>query len=123
MIPSMKPSILIVDDHPAFRSQARTLLERHGFSVVGEAGDAASALEAVRRMRPEVVLLDVYLGDVNGFDVAERIRQCDFDTKVVMTSGNELSSFRSRLRRTSALGFVAKTELGTPMLQALLADG
>ncbi len=118
----MEPSILIVDDHAAFRSQARALLERRGFSVVGEAEDGPSAIEAVRRIRPDVVLLDVYLGDANGFEVAEQIRACDPATKVVMTSGNEQTSLRSRLRRTSAFGFIAKTDLATTTtLQALLS--
>lgn len=118
----MEPSILIVDDHAAFRSQARALLERRGFAVVGEAVDGASAIEAVRRIRPDVVLLDVYLGDANGFDIAEQIRDCHPATKVVMTSGNDRASFRSRLRRTSAFGFIAKTDLATSTLQALLSE-
>ena len=57
----MRHSVLIVDDHAAFRSAANALLEAEGFSVVGQAADGASVLEAVRELRPDVVLLDVQL--------------------------------------------------------------
>src|SRR3954447_19967450 len=69
----MQPTVLIVDDHPAFRSQARALLESEGFAVVGEAKDGAEALAAVEALRPEVVLLDIQLPDLDGFEVAERL--------------------------------------------------
>lgn len=117
----MAPSILIVDDHLPFRSQARQLLERQGFSVVGEAADAPSAIKAVMDIRPDVVLLDVYLGDVNGFEVAEQIHSCAPATRVVMTSGNDRATFTSRLRRTSAAGFIPKTELTRATLEALFS--
>ena len=54
-------SVLIVDDHAPFRSAVRTLLERGGFRVVGEAGDGDAALDAVRQLAPNVVLLDIQL--------------------------------------------------------------
>ena len=66
-------TVLIVDDHPSFRASARILLEAEGFDVVGEAEDGMSALEAVKRLRPDVVLLDVALPDIDGFDVAARL--------------------------------------------------
>jgi DNA-binding NarL/FixJ family response regulator len=65
--------VLIVDDHDGFRSSARALLEAEGFDVVGEAGDAASALAAAARLRPEVVLLDIQLPGIDGFEVAARL--------------------------------------------------
>src|SRR3954465_15446950 len=63
----MAPTILIVDDHPSFRASARRLLEADGFEVVGEALDGESAFEAVRELRPEIVLLDVQLPGLDGF--------------------------------------------------------
>ena len=62
--------ILNVDDHPGFRRFARSLLEREGFDVVGEAEDEASALAAAVRLRPGLVLLDVPLPGRDGFEVA-----------------------------------------------------
>ena len=66
-------SLLIVDDHADFRAGARALLEVDGFEVLGEAADGESALEAARRLRPEVVLLDIQLPGIDGFAVADRL--------------------------------------------------
>ena len=67
-------SVLIVDDHPSFRATARVLLESEGFDVVGEAEDGSSALEAVAALHPQIVLLDVQLPDLDGFEVAAQAR-------------------------------------------------
>src|SRR5881227_1792297 len=69
--------VLIVDDHESFRSSARLLLEAEGYEVVGEAEDGAAALRAVEELSPELVLLDVQLPDVDGFDVAARLTGLD----------------------------------------------
>src|SRR5256885_13801222 len=66
-------TVLIVDDHPSFRASARMLLEDEGFDIVGEAEDGMSALAAADALRPEVVLLDVQLPDIDGFEVASRL--------------------------------------------------
>ena len=65
----MRRTILVVDDHEAFRRTAASLLEADGFEVVGEVGDGTSALAECARLRPAVVLLDVYLPDIDGFEV------------------------------------------------------
>src|SRR3954453_14693749 len=69
----MTMSLLIVDDHTSFRSVARKGLEHPGFEVGGEVGDGESALEAVRELEPDVVLLDVQLPGIDGFEVAQRL--------------------------------------------------
>ena len=66
----MATTVLIVDDHPGFRASARMLLEAEGFDVVGEAGDGRSGLDAAAELRPDVVLLDIQLPDMDGFAVA-----------------------------------------------------
>src|SRR5262249_59108461 len=66
-------TVLIVDDHDGFRESAQALLEAEGFVVVGCAADGAAALAAVERLRPEAVLLDVQLPDVDGFTIAEQL--------------------------------------------------
>ena len=67
----MCKTVLIVDDHPSFRASARRMLEADGYQVVGEAADASSAVDAVRELQPDVVLLDIRLPDADGFQVAE----------------------------------------------------
>lgn len=66
-------SVLIVDDHPSFRASARRMLEASGYTVVGEAADGAEAIAAAGALGPDLVLLDVQLPDLNGFEVAERL--------------------------------------------------
>ena len=66
-------TVLIVDDHPSFRASARTLLEAEGYEVVGEAENGAAALQAVKELKPDLVLLDVQLPDIDGFQVAEQL--------------------------------------------------
>ena len=116
----MAVSVLIVDDHPAFRSFARTLLGAEGFVVVGEAGDGAEALAEARRLRPDVVLLDVQLPDTNGFEVAEQIAEAPDPPQVVLISTRDASAYRRRLATTTARGFIAKDELSGPALAALV---
>ena len=73
----MPRTVLIVDDHPGFRRAARALLEAEGYLVVGESATGVEALAAVDRFHPELVLLDVGLPDMNGYEVARQIRAAD----------------------------------------------
>ena len=119
---AMSPTVLIVDDHPSFRLTARALLEAEGFEVVGEAADGASALEAAAELRPDVVLLDVQLPDLDGFEVATRLRSRNGDSpEVVLTSSRDGSDFGTLVARSGARGFVPKAELSGEALAALLA--
>ena len=108
---SVGRTVLIVDDHPAFRSAARALLQAAGFEVVGEAGDGASALEAVRKLDPEIVLLDVQLPDVDGFAVAQRLAELDAASAIVLTSSRSAASVRWRLDANPRWHFIPKSEL------------
>jgi DNA-binding NarL/FixJ family response regulator len=114
----MPRTVVIVDDNAPFRASARKLLELEGYDVVGEAGDAASALEVVERLRPDVVLLDVVLPDGTGFDVAERLAVGN--AKIVLVSSHDRSDLGSRLRRSSAAGFIPKDELSGETLAELV---
>jgi DNA-binding NarL/FixJ family response regulator len=113
--------VVIVDDHAGFRSRARALLEAEGFDVVGEAGDGASALVAVGQLRPQVVLLDVQLPDIDGFEVAERLAQAGDPAAVVLVSARGASAYRRQLARSRARGFIAKSELSGHALSALVS--
>jgi DNA-binding NarL/FixJ family response regulator len=74
IMPWVGTSVLIVDDHEGFRAWARVLLEQAGYTVLGEAADGASAVRAARRLRPQVVLLDVQLPDTDGLPASVRDR-------------------------------------------------
>ena len=113
-------SLLIVDDHADFRAGARALLELDGFRVLGEAADGESALEAVRRLRPQVVLLDVQLPDTDGFDVCSQITSHEEHPVVIMTSSRDGSDFGPLVTTSGACGFVPKAELSGARMQELL---
>jgi DNA-binding NarL/FixJ family response regulator len=114
-------TVLIVDDHQGFRALASALLESEGFDVVGEVPDGSSALDAVRRLHPDFVLLDVQLPDMDGFAVAAKLAQEPDPPPVVLTSSRNSSDYGSRVAATHALGFIPKDELSGEALQALLA--
>jgi two-component system, NarL family, nitrate/nitrite response regulator NarL len=110
--------VLIVDDHDAFRAAARALLEASGFDVVGEAADGASAIREVAKLHPDVVLLDIQLPDVDGFEVAERL--AGNGPAIVLTSSRSVTSFRRRLAATG-WSFIPKSELSGEALAAAVA--
>jgi DNA-binding NarL/FixJ family response regulator len=113
-------TLLIVDDHPSFRASARELLEAEGFDVVGEAEDGASALEAIDRLRPDVVLLDVQLPDMNGFDVATKVTANGSGSAIVLVSSRDGSDFGPLVLECGARGFIPKGELSGARLAALV---
>jgi DNA-binding NarL/FixJ family response regulator len=116
----MTTTILIIDDHAPFRIQARAILAADGFSVVGEAVDGASGLDAARRLRPDLVLLDIGLPDVEGFDVARVLAIDGPPPLVVLTSSREASEYGPRLASSRVLGFIPKDELSGDAIRALL---
>ncbi len=98
----MSQTVVIVDDHAGFRGFARRLLEADGFTVVGEAENGASAVAAVEELRPELVLLDIVLPDMDGFSVAERLVENGDGPVVVLTSSREAADFGERLELSPA---------------------
>lgn len=114
-------SVLIVDDHPSFRASARRLLEAEGFDVIGEAGDGQAAIAAAQQLQPDLVLLDVQLPDLNGFDVAARLSELDLPCAVVLTSSRNAAEYGPLVTESAARGFVPKSELSGAVLTALLS--
>ena len=117
---SVRTTVLIVDDHDDFRRSAAALLAAEGFDVVGGVADGTAAAEAVERLRPDVVLLDVQLPDIDGFAVAERLAQATHPPQVVLISSREAAAYGPRVDTAHALGFLAKAELSGAALAALV---
>lgn len=116
----MAQTVLIVDDHAGFRAFARTFLEAAGMRVIGEAGDGTAGVEAAERLRPDVILLDVLLPDVDGFEVTRRILGGTHRPQVVLTSTREEADFGRRVERSGARGFIGKADLSRQRLESLL---
>ena len=116
----MTVTVLIVDDHPIFRSFARELLESEGFQVIGESEDGRGAIQAAGTLRPDVVLLDVQLGDLSGFEVTQRLKADGIQSTVVLVSSRSASDYGDRIQSSGAAGFVPKGELSGDAIRALL---
>jgi DNA-binding NarL/FixJ family response regulator len=116
----MGKTVLVVDDHSSFRACARRLLEGEGYRVLGEAIDGASALTAARALRPELALVDVYLPDIDGFEVAERLLALDDSAVVILISSHDRAELEPLVPESGARGFLPKDELSKEAIERLL---
>jgi len=114
------PTILIVDDHAAFRLEARQLLEAEGFTVIGEAPDGEAALSLASSQRPDILLLDIGLPDIDGFAVADRLAALHPPISVILTSSRDESIYGARIGYATSLGFLRKDELSGDAIRALM---
>jgi DNA-binding NarL/FixJ family response regulator len=113
-------SVLIVDDNPRFRASARRLLEAEGLAVVGEAADGRDAIATAQRLQPDLVLLDIQLPDLDGFEVATRLAALEVRSAVVLTSSRSAADYGSLVTDTPARAFIHKSELsGAALIDAL----
>jgi DNA-binding NarL/FixJ family response regulator len=112
--------VMLVDDHPSFRAAARWLLETEGYIVVAEASTGESALELIAAADPELVLLDVGLPGIDGFQVASAIGKLVSRARVVLTSSRDLGDLGAdRVADCGAVGFVPKASLSRAALAAV----
>jgi DNA-binding NarL/FixJ family response regulator len=119
----MRPTLLIVDDHAGFRALARRLLGSGGFEVVGEAADGRAGVAAARELRPDVVLLDIQLPDIDGFEVLARLRDGSAGPAVVLTSTRDRADYGERVDHSGASGFIPKAELSGAAVLAAIGSG
>ena len=113
-------TVLVVDDHEGFRVHARRLLERSGYRVV-EAADGASAAHQAEHEQPDIVLLDVHLPDIDGFEVATGLRASGPARTILLISTHPEADMADRLRESAADGFIDKADLSATTIAAMLA--
>jgi DNA-binding NarL/FixJ family response regulator len=111
---------VVVDDHPSFRRSARMLLVEEGFEVLGEAESAAGAVALVANLEPDLVLLDVQLPGVDGFEVASRLRERSPALAIVLVSTRDRADYGSLVEQSGARGFIAKADLSRAVLETVL---
>jgi DNA-binding NarL/FixJ family response regulator len=117
----MTRTVLIVDDHPSFRASARAVLEAAGYEIVGEASDGATAIASARELRPDIVLLDIQLPDMDGFEVCDALDAKDGRTPdLILVSSRDLSDYGDLVDTSCACGFLPKDELSGDAVTALL---
>lgn len=119
--PRVATRVLIVDDHESFRATVRLLLESEGYEVVGEAADGRGAIACNEALGPDVVLLDVNLPDLDGFEVAGRLVQRASPPSVILTSNREAADFGALVEQSPARGFISKPDLSGSALERMLA--
>jgi DNA-binding NarL/FixJ family response regulator len=101
--------ILLADDHPIVRAGVRdTLKQVPGLEIVGEASDGREAVEMVKSLRPDLVLLDISMPGLNGLEATERIVQAGLDTRVIILSRHENEEYYWRAMKIGACGYVLK---------------
>jgi DNA-binding NarL/FixJ family response regulator len=105
---------LIVDDNRSFLDAARVLLEREGLAVVGVATTSADALRLDEELRPDVVLVDIRLGDESGFDLAKRL-----NGTVILISTRARDEYADKLATSPVAGFIPKAQLSASAIRRL----
>ena len=114
------PRIVIVDDDPSFLATVRLLLEAEGFVVVGEALNGLDGVAVAAELDPDIVLVDVNLPDIDGFEVVERLAQEASGPPVVLTSIRSAHDFGNLVQRSRARGFITKADITGEALTGFL---
>ncbi len=111
---------LLVDDNEAFLETASLLLEREGLTVAGVASSIAEALRRTSALRPDVILIDIGLGDESGFTLARLLARDDQDANVILISTAAEADYAELIAESPAAGFLAKSELSASGIGRIL---
>ena len=119
----MKPiRVLIADDHALVRAGIRALVEKiEGLVVVGEAGKGSEALELVKELQPNLVLLDLTMPEGGGFEVLDQVKKQHPEIRVIVLTVHEAGEYAMRAWRAGAAGFLPKSAASTELEQAIQA--
>ena len=116
----MSRTVVIVDDNERFRTWACDLLAREGYAVIGDAGAGEDGLRLIDALRPDVLVLDVQLPDMSGFEVARRLSRGAATPAVVLISARDRDDFGTAVLHSGAQAFIGKSDLSGTSLRAVL---
>jgi DNA-binding NarL/FixJ family response regulator len=116
----MPPRCLLVDDNDAFLETASLLLQREGLTVVGVASTIAQALRQARALRPDLILVDIGLGDESGFDLAQLLARDDLNAEVILISTGAEEDYAEMIDDSPAVGFLPKSDLSRHGISQIL---
>lgn len=112
--------ILLVDDHAMFRAGIKALLEAEGrMTVVGEASTGDEAVDKVRELKPDVVVMDLSMPDSNGLEATRRIAALELDTKVLVLTVHAEEEYLVPVVEAGASGYLTKTSADTDLIEAI----
>ncbi len=112
--------VMLVDDHPLFREGIGARLEMSDeIILVGEAENGKQAIEKLKELKPDVVLMDINMPEMNGMDVLEVVTEMDFDTKFIILSMHDDKEYIVRVIRMGADGYMLKDVSGDEMISAI----
>jgi two-component system response regulator NreC len=123
---SKKTTLLLADDHAVFREGVRALLEaREGFQIVGEAANGEEAVDCARRLKPDVVLMDIAMPGKNGLDATREIREANSDTQVLILTMHGEDDYFFLALEAGASGYILKEAASTDLVKAIetVAEG
>src|SRR5262245_14595481 len=115
----MLARILLVDDHTLVRQGLRSLLEREGFTIVGEASDGLEAVERARALSPDIVVMDISMPSENGLNAAREIHKSFPDTKVILLTQHSEDMYIADALEAGVAGYVLKSQVSSDLLHAI----
>ncbi len=115
----MSGQVLIVDDHPLIRQGMRSLLEKHGFTVVGEAADGREATQLAQELEPDVAVLDLAMPLLNGLDAAREITRTSRRTKTILVTIHTADQYVLEALQVGVRGYVLKSQATAELVQAI----
>jgi two-component system response regulator NreC len=114
--------IVVVDDHGIVREGLMALLNRQqGMTVIGSASTGKAAIQAAERLKPDIIIMDLMLPDLNGIDATERILSANPDTQIIALSASHTTEHVCRALRAGARGYVVKDARGAELVEAVKA--